>query len=90
MLRFFFPFSSPTHEKLRSAIADSKITFSNIETEKFERESPQMASVVLNPLKGRSFEKKNTIPSWWLNPTPLKHIRQIGSFPQMGLKIKNL
>lgn len=41
---FFSPAPSPTHEKLRSAIADSKITFSNIETEKFERESPQMAS----------------------------------------------
>ena len=57
--RIFSPFSSPTHEKLCSAIADSKSTFSNIETERFERESPQMALELFESAKGDSLKKKH-------------------------------
>ena len=28
--------------------------------------------------------------SWWFQPSHLKNISQIGSFPQVGVKIKNL
>ena len=30
------------------------------------------------------------LPSWWLNRPSEKHARQIGSFPQVGLNIKNI
>ncbi len=31
-----------------------------------------------------------TLSSWWFQSTHLKNISQIGSFPQVGMKIKNI
>ena len=40
------------------------------------------------------FKKKHVLTwkkaAWWLNQPILKNVRQIGPFPQVGVKIKNL
>ena len=43
-----------------------------------------------NPGWGVVLKNHNRLTSWWLNHPSEKYARQIGSFPQVGMKIKNI
>ena len=40
--------------------------------------------------KNEDFLPSQIISGWWLNRPSEKYARQIGSFPQIGMKIKNI
>ena len=45
----------------------------------------------LRPCRAKKvIEAKNGVKPWLVVSTPLKNISQIGSFPQVGVKIKNV